>query len=606
MRRRISFFSLVLILGGACLPARAQSKGIGKPIELRVQNPLTLSLPVLEEPLRFPKDLRTVDSKIAASLWQKLQQDRSERPVRVIVQLREPVQTSLRELGNLGAGEMEAVRAAAVQQNFVQAATAQGFRALGGLSRFPVVFGEVEAGRVAALAGLPQVERVFEDEPVAGQRAEGGALIRSSQLRAQLGGTGRGIGVAVLDTGIFPHAEFGHRIVAEADLTETTGAGTEDDNGHGTAVAGIVAGSQGMAPEANLWAIKVLNSDAKSTTSTVLAGLDLIYAHRADYGGLHVVNLSLGGGLAQNADCDATSPYSAVLSRLEAAGVAILVASGNNGSLNGILEPACHSKTISVGAVYDGDIGAGGALYPNVPACPNDTTGADQIACYSNSGLPLDVLGPGECAVTTSPDGGYYSCFNGTSAATPYVAGVVAQILSLRPGTTPSEVREALMATGRPLTDAGGLVRHRIDAVAAYQALVGGSGDQGNQQEGDCIRNTDTACLLSGRFEVKVEWKTATGRGTAKVMSFSGQRSENEESVFWYFFNPGNFEMGVKILNACNPTLGNKFWVFVSGLTNQGWTVKVRDTVTDTTKIYSNPVNQLSETFTDTQAFECR
>ena len=88
-------------------------------------------------------------------------------------------------------------------------------------------------------------------------------------------------------------------------------------------------------------------------------------------------------------------------------------------------------------------------------------------------------------------------------------------------------------------------------------------------------------------------------------MSFGGQRTENEESVFWWFFSPTNFEMGVKVLNACVPFLGNKYWVFVSGLTDQGWTVHVRDTQTGATRTYSNAVGHLSTTFADTSAFNC-
>jgi hypothetical protein len=121
----------------------------------------------------------------------------------------------------------------------------------------------------------------------------------------------------------------------------------------------------------------------------------------------------------------------------------------------------------------------------------------------------------------------------------------------------------------------------------------------------DCVPNAETACLQGGRFEVKVNWNNNSGAGTAKVMSFGGQRTENDDSVFYYFQSPTNFEMSVKMLNACIPLFGNKFWVFVSGLTNQGWQVNVRDTQTGATKTYSNTQGNLSETFADTTAFDC-
>jgi hypothetical protein len=120
-----------------------------------------------------------------------------------------------------------------------------------------------------------------------------------------------------------------------------------------------------------------------------------------------------------------------------------------------------------------------------------------------------------------------------------------------------------------------------------------------------CLRGSQQSCLHAGRFEVQVDWRTEDDDGKARVMEFGGERTENDESVFWWFFGPQNFEMGVKLLEACVPSLGNKYWVFISGLTDQGWTVRVRDTYTDATRTYVNPVGQLSETFADTAAFDC-
>lgn len=98
----------------------------------------------------------------------------------------------------------------------------------------------------------------------------------------------------------------------------------------------------------------------------------------------------------------------------------------------------------------------------------------------------------------------------------------------------------------------------------------------------------------------------STSSGVAQVMSFGGQRAENDESAFFTFFSATNFEMGVKVLNACIPALGNKFWVFISGLTDQGWTVTVRDTQTGSIRTYSNATGHLSSTFADTSAFNCQ
>jgi hypothetical protein len=125
------------------------------------------------------------------------------------------------------------------------------------------------------------------------------------------------------------------------------------------------------------------------------------------------------------------------------------------------------------------------------------------------------------------------------------------------------------------------------------------------EQTGACVRDAETACLQGGRFEVKVAWSNASDSGTGQVMSFGGERTENDESAFYSFQSPTNFEMGVKMLNACIPLFGDQFWVFVSGLTDQGWLVTVRDTQTGAVRTYSNNQGNLSETFADTSAFDC-
>lgn len=125
------------------------------------------------------------------------------------------------------------------------------------------------------------------------------------------------------------------------------------------------------------------------------------------------------------------------------------------------------------------------------------------------------------------------------------------------------------------------------------------------QQSTLCVRDADTACLLGGRFEVNVAFQSGAGNGSAQVMTFGGQRAESDESAFFTFFSATNFEMGVKVLNACVPILGNHFWVFISGLTDQGWTVTVRDSQTGATQSYNNAVGHLSSTFAHTVAFSC-
>ncbi len=111
---------------------------------------------------------------------------------------------------------------------------------------------------------------------------------------------------------------------------------------------------------------------------------------------------------------------------------------------------------------------------------------------------------------------------------------------------------------------------------------------------GPCTASETRACALSRRFQVEVDWQTASNSGQARVMRFGSQRAETDQSSFWWFFNPENFEMGVKMVNACS--FNNSYWVFVSGLTNQKFDVRVRDLVNGNERRYSNPLNQYPQT----------
>lgn len=122
---------------------------------------------------------------------------------------------------------------------------------------------------------------------------------------------------------------------------------------------------------------------------------------------------------------------------------------------------------------------------------------------------------------------------------------------------------------------------------------------------GLCVRDADTACLLGGKFKVEVDWTTATSSGAGKLMAFGAERAESAESAFFWFFNSTNFEMGVKMVDACVAPF-DRYWVFFSGLTSQGFQVKVTRMADGREKIYpANPINNLPTTVADTDAFTC-
>ena len=134
-------------------------------------------------------------------------------------------------------------------------------------------------------------------------------------------------------------------------------------------------------------------------------------------------------------------------------------------------------------------------------------------------------------------------------------------------------------------------------ALAPFLAPAAGTGP--------CLRDARTACLLGGRFEVRVAWTTETGSGDAQVMGFGGARAESDQSAFFTFFDPANFEMGVKMVDACVPQFGNRFWIFVSGLTNQAFAVAVRDSATGRLRTYANPLGTYPQTVGDTDGLPC-
>jgi hypothetical protein len=115
---------------------------------------------------------------------------------------------------------------------------------------------------------------------------------------------------------------------------------------------------------------------------------------------------------------------------------------------------------------------------------------------------------------------------------------------------------------------------------------------------GNCTRNATTACLVGGRFQVRVSFVNSQSSGNATVMYFSGTRAESDESTFLYFTDASNFEMGLKILNACS--FSSHYWVFIGGLTNQGWTVNIVDTSNGGTFTYHNNNGHLTATTADT------
>ncbi len=239
-------------------------------------------------------------------------------------------------------------------------------------------------------------------------------------------GNGAGVRAYIVDTGVLStHSEFSGRLVAGFTAIND-GRGTEDCNGHGTHVAGTVAGTiYGAAKEATIVPVRVLDCQGSGMVSGVIAGLDWIVKDHVS--GPAVVNMSLGGGASAALDA-------AVLAVVDD-GVTVVVAAGNSTADACTSSPSRVAQAVTVGA----------------------TTSADARASYSNFGSCLDLFAPGSLitsawnTATTAT-----KTISGTSMAAPHAAGVAAALLSLTPTLSPAEVASALIlsATTDVVTDA--------------------------------------------------------------------------------------------------------------------------------------------------------
>ena len=289
---------------------------------------------------------------------------------------------------------------------------------------------------------------------------------------------GQGVVVAVIDSGVAKGSDLAcHTFVDEFNaITNQSGAGVAtDDLGHGTHVAGTIAqctnnglGVAGLAYRAAIMPVKVLNSQGSGTSSDIAQGIDWARSHGAD-----VINLSLGFpcGTQSWPSCSSSIMNSALASAA-AADIVIAAAAGNdNESVVGF--PANHPDTIAVGAV---DF--------NLNRAP-----------YSSYGSVLDLVAPGgDTSVDRNQDGyvdgvlqqtfkngswGYYF-YQGTSMASPHVAGAAAMLRAQAPNASRTAIKNALLNTARDLGDAGRDDRYGrglLQIRAALDSLTGLSGD---------------------------------------------------------------------------------------------------------------------------------
>src|SRR5438552_3209637 len=368
--------------------------------------------------------------------------------------------------------------------------------------------GFANAAGISALSLAPTVAFIHHDatvgprpsaEPpeVAPPDQISGAYARvvKAHLVWELGIAGTGVTVAILDSGVAADADLiepENRILASVNFADQRLA--SDPGGHGTHIAGIVAGNgnrsggefTGVAPQANVVDVRVLGSTGSGRISSVVRGIEWVLAHRADYN-IRVINLSFGAPAHLSYRLD---PMSAAVEIAWRRGLVVVAASGNGGpQRDTVATPGIDPYAITVGATDDrgtlsrGDdmlawFSAWGSAESN--AKPDLVAPGRRLVSLRVPGSALDTLFPDR--VVVAQNGSTYFRLTGTSMATGVVSGAAALLLQRRPSLTPDQLKALLVRTTQPygwdsgqalpdpIADGSGL----LNAYAAVNAAPSG------------------------------------------------------------------------------------------------------------------------------------
>jgi subtilisin family serine protease len=454
-------------------------------------------------------------------------QARSGRPARVIVGVRGRFVPE----GSLSVGG-RAVQRADIRERLqgvisrLPPATAARARAF---TTIPFFAADVDAVTLLQLEQDPDVASIEVDVAVPPVLADSTAIVGATTAWSA-GYTGTGWTVAILDTGVDKsHSFMGGRVLSEACYSNAGGFGggtslcpggasssTASGSGvnctgydgcyHGTHVAGIAAGAgsfNGVAPAAGVISIQVFSGFAASDpicggsacaltfTSDQIAALERVLALRHTFN-IAAVNMSLGGGrFTHQSECDRSNgSRKAIIDSLRSAGIATVIASGNDGWADALSEPGCISSAVSVAA----------------------TTKADAVSGFSNSASFLSLLAPGEFIRSSVPGG--FASLSGTSMAAPHVAGAWALLKQRTPSASVSELLTTLRNTGLMVTDPlSGLAFPRIRADRAINSgIVHPSDDfDGDRMADVAVYRPSTGMWYVVRSRLGTGWEVQWG-----------------------------------------------------------------------------------------------
>ncbi|MFX1252669.1 MAG: S8 family peptidase [Promethearchaeota archaeon] len=357
---------------------------------------------------------------------------------------------------------------------------------------------ETKGPQLAKLASMRggEVKEVIKDRRLRIMLDVSVPLIQAPKVWKQKD-EGKGVVVAVVDTGVDKsHPDLKDRVVNSEDFT---GEGYFDGHGHGTHVAGIIAGDgsassgkyKGVAPKATIIAAKVLDTYGSGWASDIIAGVEWAVEQ-----GAKILNLSLGG----SGPCDGTDIMSKACDAAVDAGTVVCVAAGNSGpDPSTVGTPGCAHKVITVGASDDND----------------------KIAWFSSRGptsdgrVKPDVCFPGFGIVSArakntsmgSPEGEYYTQASGTSMATPHTAGVAALLIAeyenRKKRYTNEDIKRLILDNAHDLGYDNNTEGHgRGDAFASWEDII--KSEERPQEAGGFSQSTGIAAFIGAIINVIV------------------------------------------------------------------------------------------------------
>jgi subtilisin family serine protease len=336
------------------------------------------------------------------------------------------------------------------------------------------VVAEIPVARLEALAGASFVRTIRIDRPIAATVDPTASSIGARWVNDALGFDGNGIGVAIIDSGVTgTHDDLGgNRVVHFVDFVDLQPQ-PHDGYGHGTHVAGVIAGSgydsggarRGIAPGAHLVVLKTLNDDGEGFISNAIAAIDYAIELRAAYN-IRVINLSVAAGVYESYKTD---PLTLAAARAVEAGIVVVTAAGNQGrdakgraQYGGITSPGNAPWVLTVGASNhngtldrrDDTIAPFSSLGPSridFVAKPDLVAPGVGIESLADTSGTLFAARPearlwGSVATTVEP----YLSLSGTSMAAPVVAGTVALMLEANPALKPAAVKAILQRSAEP------------------------------------------------------------------------------------------------------------------------------------------------------------